>query len=143
MRRPNPSLAVRSLLVNHSEIRNLVASSVFSDNLPQGLAPPAIVTFLLSVDAEDVLDGSPVGIDSANFQINSYGSTRDEVYQIAAAVRDVLTGFRGVADKVSIRSIQQSSGIRSLEDRAQAGTDSARPIGAQDFSVTYQSLTEV
>lgn len=142
-RTPNPSQAVRRLLLNSTELTSIVDSRVQLYQLPQVVKIPAVCMTIITGDAESLMSGYPVGVSNLTLQIDSYGITRDESLQIAGIVQEILAGYRGTIAGVFIKSINIDSSIRDDGDPPDAGEDLSRPFYSQDFNVIYQSLSEV
>jgi len=134
---PLPS-AFRALLLQSSDVTDLIDQRIFTDQMPQTADAPAVAFFVVAELANDTL-GGPLGFDSASMQVESIGRTRIEAEQVWQVVRKQLAGYRGVVDGVKM-VISQGSGRYFLTDRPETGSDIWRYKSVQDFSVYYQSL---
>ena len=136
---PDPIIAVRQLLLS-DEILMGTVQGVHAYQLPQAAPEPAVVLWAISATADDVLEGSPIGVDFATIQIDVHGPQRDVTRKASRQIRNVLTGFRGISATCYIKCLQQGSGISDLADRVSTGSDQARCITTQDFVCTFDSI---
>jgi hypothetical protein len=139
---PDIDVAMRSLLLDSADLASAVGTRVYSDQLPQTASLPAVVFYVVSEVAEDVLSG-PLGNDQARFQIDCFGRSRTEANQIWQMARVQIAGKKTVIDGVSIVAISQASGHREFTERPDMGSDFRQFVSSQDFFVRYHSLNKV
>ena len=134
--------SVRELILQSAEIAAGVGTQVYTDQLPQGKSPPAIVLYVAREDAFDSLDG-PLGFDSAEVRIECFGLTRNAADQLRILVRDQIAGFFGEVDGVFFQSLGQRTGHIQTTVWQRTGNDSYFWVTRQSFQVGYSTPSGV
>ena len=137
---PDVSQSIRTRLLATSAVTDLVGQRIASDQLPQGVALPAITYFVVDTEANETL-ANIADVSRARIQVDSYATTRGQANSVSDAVRLALQMFRGLIGDQFINSIQLASGERHLTDPAPAGTDQHRFVTSLDFFVFYRTTT--
>ena len=84
-----------NLLIAHAPLKALVDTHIHWDNMPQGLALPNIVMFAISGVTDYTMQGAS-GYVMTRVQFDCRGTTAAQARQVANALKDRLSGFRGL-----------------------------------------------
>ena len=84
-----------NLLLAHAPLSALVGNRILWDTLPQGSAQPSIVMFVISGVTDYTMAGES-GYVMTRVQFDCRGKTAASARAVAEALKDRLSGFRGV-----------------------------------------------
>jgi hypothetical protein len=84
-----------NLLLAYGPLAALIGNRIHWDMLPQGSAQPAVVMFVVSGVTDYTMSGAS-GYVMTRVQFDSRGRTAAEARSVAEAIRQRLSGFRGV-----------------------------------------------
>lgn len=87
-------LVLANLLIDHAPLKALVDNRIHWDTMPQGLATPNIVMFVVSGVPHYTM-GGPSSYAMTRVQFDCRGRTAAEARSVANALRDRLSGFSG------------------------------------------------
>jgi hypothetical protein len=114
-------LAIRSLLVNDSDVNAIVSGRIYPEMAIEGAQTPYIVYSVMSNTPSNTKDGTPV--DEANVEILSVARSYSEANDLADKVRDALdrvgTTVSVAEGSIVVNSIQYTNEITQVtEDRS-------------------------
>lgn len=114
-------LAIRSLLVNDSDVNTIVSGRIYPEMAIEGAQSPYIVYSVMSNTPSNTKDGTPV--DEANVEILSVSRSYSEANDLADKVRDALdrvgTTVSVAEGSIVVNSIQYTNEITQVtEDRS-------------------------
>ena len=114
-------LAIRSLLVNDSDVNAIVSGRIYPEMAIEGAQTPYIVYSVMSNTPSNTKEGAPV--DEANVEILSVARSYSEANDLADKVRDALdrvtTTVTQTEGSVVVNSIQYTNEIIEVtEDRS-------------------------
>jgi hypothetical protein len=114
-------LAIRSLLVNDSDVNTIVSGRIYPEMAIEGAQTPYIVYSVMSNTPSNTKDGTPV--DEANVEILSVARSYSEANDLADKVRDALdrvgTTVSVAEGSIVVNSIQYTNEITQVtEDRS-------------------------
>jgi len=113
-----------NLLKSHAPLAALVADRIDWDEIPQGLAKPAIVIFVISGPRLYTQAGANRYVAN-RLQFDCLGKTAAEARQVAAALEAKLSGYRGVHEGIHFQGcFQQNERTRGRSDAAKWFTNS-------------------
>lgn len=118
--------ALFKLLADDAAVGAICANRIYPKWAPQGTAMPAVTYDQLAGERLQVTSGPTGNVDST-FEFTCWAKSYLETRTLADAVRQVLDGFDGVSDTITIQSIQ-------LEDESDvpsevAGVDVLKRFG--------------
>lgn len=96
--------AIRSILIDDSTVKNLVADRVYPVVRREGSSLPALVYQQISGVRDHIFAG-PSGFVEARFQINCWAETYEGADELADAVRVAVDGYNGTKESVVIQCI--------------------------------------
>lgn len=108
--------AIRTLLINNAAVSAIIGQRVYPNQLPQGVRSPSVVYNRITGRAEYTLAGSG-GLLEDLFQIDSIAVDSDSATNLALAVHDALSAFKGPISGVTVRGIFRQN-LRDLFDEA-------------------------
>ena len=100
----NIEQALYTLMSNDSTLGGYVGTRIYPSIVPQGAAIPAITYQQISGFRDNVMTG-PTGLVESRFQINCWAETYRETRILSNAVENILDGFVGTVEKVTIQAI--------------------------------------
>jgi len=114
-------LAIRSLLVNDSDVNAIVSGRIYPEMAIEGSQTPYIVYSVMSNTPSNTKEGAPV--DEANVEILSVARSYSEANDLADKVRDALdrvgTTVSVAEGSIVVNSIQYTNEITQVtEDRS-------------------------
>ena len=114
-------LAIRSLLVNDSDVNAIVSGRIYPEMAIEGAQTPYIVYSVMSNTPSNTKDGTP--IDEANVEILSVARSYSQANDLADKVRDALdrvgTTVSVAEGSIVVNSIQYTNEITQVtEDRS-------------------------
>jgi hypothetical protein len=114
-------LAIRSLLVNDSDVNAIVSGRIYPEMAIEGAQTPYIVYSVMSNTPSNTKEGAPV--DEANVEILSVARSYSEANDLADKVRDALdrvgTTVSVAEGSIVVNSIQYTNEITQVtEDRS-------------------------
>jgi len=114
-------LAIRTLLVNDSDVNTIVSGRIYPEMAIEGADTPYIVYSVMSNTPSNTKDGTPV--DEANVEILSVARSYSEANDLADKVRDALdrvgTTVSVAEGSIVVNSIQYTNEITQVtEDRS-------------------------
>ena len=118
--------ALRQLLASYAPLAELVGSRIFWADIPQGTTGDLIVMHKIIGVPSYQMNG-PIRLESSRVQINTRTGLIKSSWAISRAVKDRLSGFKGVVAGVTFGGI-------FLEDEGELPTDD--PAGPQIFRGT-------
>lgn len=123
-------LVLANLLLEHAPLVALIDDKIDWDQLPAGVAYPAVVMFLISAPVSYHLQG-PSKLVPARVQFDCRGRSRAEAKQVADAVEARLSGFKGIYEDVAF------GGIFKLSHRSGSDADAANGwfTASMDFQI--------
>lgn len=114
---------IRAALFEHLSgdpiIAALAATRIYPGVLPQGITDPSVVQNLISEQTDYHTQGAS-GLAAARIQMDAWAQTPDLAVALANAVKDRLSGFRGVVSFGS-NSPQSEAEIKGIF--AESGSD--------------------
>jgi hypothetical protein len=125
--------ALRMLVTGDPAVSALIANRYYPQVFPERATLPLVVRTRISLTSLYDLAGD-ANVTTRRVQLDSWGRTQDEVDTLAAALRTVLSGYRGALDAVHITSIFLDNEL----DAYQADTRLWRSI--QEYLVTYEEI---
>lgn len=105
-------LSIKEHLLLSLDIQKTVCNRIYAGRAPQGAKRPLIIIQTITNSPEYNLCGE-VGQRRDNIQIDSYGNTPREAYDIADQCRIMLSGYRGYIGKTDpnyVQSVQVQNG---------------------------------
>lgn len=84
-----------NLLLAHQPLKTLVGTNVHWDTMVQGAPLPYVVMFVISGVTDYTMEGAS-GYVQSRVQIDSRGATAASARAVANALRERLSGFRGL-----------------------------------------------
>lgn len=87
-------LVLANLLLAHARLQTLVGNKIHWDTMPQGLALPNVVMFVVSGVIDYTMKG-PSGYAMTRVQFDSRGTSAANARAVADALRERLSGFSG------------------------------------------------
>lgn len=88
-------MALRQLLLADATVSGLVGGyRIHTVRIPQGQTEPSVVLIRITEDGHYVMEGS-AGISQTRMQVDCWATHADLAVQLANAVYDQLSGFRG------------------------------------------------
>lgn len=131
------AIGLRGYLLSKSVITNLVAQRIYTDQLPQSAAMPAIVMTKLYTTHDHALSDF-AGLAHARIQFECYGSTRLVANAVAEAIRSCgVVTQKGTTNSVDIRGVRVEEGMSYKVDTASDGTDDHRYVSVLDLNVDF------
>lgn len=85
---------LRGFLLGDATIAQIVATRVYPLVLQQGVRDPSLVYNRVSVIGDHHMQGAS-GLVTVRMQIDAWADTADQAYELAAAVKYRLDGYRG------------------------------------------------
>jgi len=103
-------IAIRQMLLADPTVNSLVGGSrIHPVQLPQGQVEPSVVYFR-ATELEDYHLQGTSGLNESRFQFDSWAQTTDQANNLAGAVHDRLSGFRGVVSAVEMCGVRLAHG---------------------------------
>jgi len=93
---------IRTLLINDATVGGMIGVRAYADFMVQDPTLPAIVIAKISGNDRYSTGGS-TGPATGRWQIDCYGSTVAEARELSAAVKNVLSGYKGAAGDETIQ----------------------------------------
>jgi hypothetical protein len=90
---------LRGFLLDDSAVATLVSTRIYPRVLPQGTRDPSLVYNRISVLGDHHMQGAS-GLVAVRMQIDAWADTADQAYDLAAAVKYRLDGYRGAMSSV-------------------------------------------
>lgn len=129
--------ALRAFLLGDPTISAaVIGERIFYSTLPSGTqTSPAIVFNVISEDTDYHMQG-PSGLVTARYQIDAWAASRDAAHSLALAIKDRMSGFRGVMGEgegaVDVLAVFSES-ARTAYD-----TETQLQNASRDFFITYR-----
>jgi len=92
-----------SYLTDQKSVTDLVSTRIFPDYVPQDESLPAIA-YILEDDAAVMAQQGPCGLRSAIYVLDVWGTTREQVTDIATAIRTLLDGQSADFGSISMQA---------------------------------------
>lgn len=121
---------LRTYTLNGAAVAALVGTRMHARMLPQTPTLPALTYFRVDTRRLHDMDG-PDGLPRPRMQVTSWATTPAGAYELAAAVRQRLDGYKGTWGTLTISSCL-CVGERDLDD-----PDAARNGVAQDYMIQF------
>jgi hypothetical protein len=134
----SPESVLRSALIANSSVAALAGSRIYPIIAPATAVLPFITWRRSAIRREQTLSG-PMGTPTVTVELQMYGTTYEEVRDMADKVRHVLDGYGGTADNTTVNQaalVNESDGFETL-----AGAD--LPIVyqvTQTYDVLWQEI---
>lgn len=127
-------------LQQSQHLSNLVAGRIRPGAIEQSEVLPAVKYEILSSDSQSDLQGAS-GEAFTRFQCDCYGNTASEASLVAAAVTDVLHGYRGqLGDNVFVYDCLQDNKF-DRRDPPPPGSRKWRYRRVVDFAISHTEST--
>ena len=124
---------LRTYTLAGAAVAALVGTRMHAHMLPQTPTLPAIVYQRIDTRREHDMAG-PDGLPRPRMQVTSWATTPAGAYDLAAAVRARLDGYKGTWGTLTIGSCL-CVGERDLDD-----PDASRSSVAQDYMIQFQEV---
>ncbi len=136
---------LKTYLKTKSSVTALVgvgaAARIYTHLAKQGVQLPYIVYEVFEGDSSETLTAI-AGVAENRIQIDCYGKTEQEAYDLAEAVRLApLQMFRGDFGDTEALAIVSEDGYRLGIDKPTRGGNQRRYWVSRDFSITYREAT--
>jgi len=129
------SEAVRDFLLADPDIAALVDTRICADQLPEGIATPAIVFYEISSNIEDALVGI-INCSISRFQVEAFASTRPMADKLQRMIVRRLGSFIGKVGEVCMKTSRMTG--QSFEtERPELGSAGFRYISRVDYRITH------
>ncbi len=136
---------LKTYLKTKSSVTALVgvgaAARIYTHLAKQGVQLPYIVYEVFEGDSSETLTAI-AGVAENRIQIDCYGKTEQEAYDLAEAVRLApLQMYRGQFGDAEALAVVSEDGYRLGIDKPTRGVNSRRYWVSRDFSITYREAT--
>ena len=130
--------AIRNILVNETEITNLIGDRIYPDWMKQDAEMPAIVLWTVSSTPYDTMSGG-MGMEESRIRVECVSQTREQSDSIWLLVNKALskTLRKGNYGGVQVCSISQGTGSYHMADRPYDGSDRWLYRTIQSFDIHY------
>lgn len=129
--------AFRELLITDVNIASIVGTRVCSDQLPEGMATPAIVFYEISTNIENSIQpDSIINCSISRFQVEVFASTRPMADKVQRMIARRCGSFIGKIGDVGMKTSRMTG--QSFEtDRPELGSAGFRYISRVDYQITH------
>ena len=110
--------AIIQALLADVTVVGFVGTGVWPGSKPQAASNPAIVVNWIEGNPVYTNDGDS-GLSQSRLEVDCWGDTYSEVKDLAAAVKNVLSGFQGTVAGISIETAE----IESERDSREGGSN--------------------
>lgn len=130
--------ALRAVLLADAAVAAIVGARVYPAILPQGVTQPSVVQSLISEETDYHMQG-PSGLASMRVQVDAWALDQDDAVELAGAVKDVLSGFRGEVSfgSASPQSEAEVKGIFAVAARDDFDATAKMHRRSRDYEVWY------
>lgn len=133
----SPEAVMRAALVGNAAVQSLVSGRIYPLRHvgPQPIAFPLIIWRRAGVIREQTL-GLPMGVPRLTVELYVYGTTYESARDLADKCRQVLDGYGGTLDNVTVRQVAL---VDEEDDLVmQEGSESSLYSVRQNYEVWWQ-----
>jgi hypothetical protein len=128
--------AIRTILVNDSDVQALVSGRVYPYMRQQGSSFPAVVYELENTEPQQGLGGFQ-SLTRAELNISSIADTYAGAKDLANKINSALAGYSGTSESVQIKSLVHDNDSGYVED-SQIGNDRGVSIIESNYVIWYK-----
>lgn len=127
--------ALRSYLLTRSGLTALVGARIFTDDLSDGAALPAVIYFKVSDVKDHILTGQS-NLERPVFQFSAYATTKTAARAITNQLKAALCDYSGTLSGIVIQYIQLQNEMSTI----QTAGDGAQRVYVEDleFEVNFE-----
>lgn len=131
------AIAIRTWLLQKTDLTSVVGQRIYTDILPQNPVLPA-VTFSKLFTFHDHTISNLAGVAHTRFQFDCYAKTRAAANQIAEIIRATgIVGLRGLTSGVEILGVRLEEGQRNFVDYPRDDSDDHRYVTNFDLVIDF------
>ncbi len=122
-------------LLDHAGLKALIGSKIYPEEIPQGVALPAVFWIKVSDNKDHFLDGQ-CKTERPIYQFTAQASTKGAVKPIAEEIKKALCDYQGDLHGIEVQKIELQNEISSMEK----SSDGTIRIFYEDleFEITFE-----
>lgn len=137
---PAPEAAMRTIALDSSAVRDLIASRLYPLQAPQKAVYPLAIMNRISSDYDEDMDGASDDVQATNIQLDVFAEEYAECKAVAAALREALNGFSGTVtvggSSIEIRRIRLTGEQDGFDNPTNGKADGIGRV-IQDYEVWF------
>ncbi len=129
--------AFRELLLTDPNIAGIVSDRIVADQLPEGMATPAIVFYEISSNIDNSIEPDViVDCSISRFQVEAFASTRPMADKVQRMIVRRCGNFIGKIGDVGMKT-SRLTGQSFETDRPELGSAGFRYLSRVDYQITH------